>query len=302
MPSALQRLQAKERLLLDRAESMVYGEPSTGPPLKLHLFLPKDLESGGSRAALLFFHGGNWDGGKPVQFAPHALHFVSRGAVCALVEYRTAATHPESSAENSHGDCRAAIRHIRAQAERLRIDPAKVVALGAGAGGNLAACAAMGWPAPATKASDRDDEPAETEARVGSPDAAVLISAIIDVEKEAPYWSRFRDAAGARASSLRRQVRGGAAPMLLLHGTEDRLVPFETAKDFAAAMERRKNVVELAAFEGRGRDFFNFTTDPHSFEACLEAIDEFLAKRGMIPAVPDAGKSCHVISWREDDF
>lgn len=294
MPSALKRLQAKERLVLDSAQSMVYREPSAGPPLRLHLFLPKDLESAESRAALLFFHGGSWDGGKAVQFAPQALHFVSRGAVCALVEYRTASTHPESSAAESHGDCRAVIGFVRAQAERLRIDPAKVVALGAGAGANLAACAAMRVPLSALKA----DEPAVH----GSPDAAVLLSAIIDVEKEAPYWERFHDPASARASSLRRRVRGGAAPMLLQHGTEDRLVPFETAKDFAAAMQRKKNAVELSGFEGRGRDFFNFTTDPQSFEASLASIDEFLSKLGMIQAVSDPGSSCHVVSWREDDY
>ena len=54
--------------------------------LKLHLFSPGE---GTGRSAVVFFFGGGWMGGDPVQFYPHCAYLAARGMVAMGAEYRT---------------------------------------------------------------------------------------------------------------------------------------------------------------------------------------------------------------------
>jgi len=299
MPKAFDRLREKERLLLERAHSATYSDPPEGAGLRLHLFFPEGHGTSGRHPVLVFFHGGAWDRGNVVQFAPHALHFASRGAVCVLAEYRTLASHPSSTAIEAHADCRAALDFLHRQAEAFHLDPSKFVALGTGAGANLAGSAALGVPLSELMASNDGSDPEScTQAALA---AAVLFSATIEVDRARPGYDRFPDPAAARASSLGHQVRSGAPPMLLLHGSVDRLVPLDEVSAFVEQMRRRKNPVELSAFEGRDRDFFNFATDPVSYEASLLIVGDFLERHGLLGECAGADP-CQILSWRENDY
>lgn len=283
----------REKLLLDRARRVVYASVGEGSELALHFFLPKTFSEEGPHPVMLFFHGGLWDRPGLVQFAPHALYYVERGAIAALVEYRTASKHAGAKPSEAQADGRAAIRYVREHAGEIHADPDRIIVVGAGSGANIAGAALLG--APVTRA-EAPAKPSDSK-----PAAGVLLSAIYDVEKGGPCFDRCGSAAEAKAVSLSRFIESGAPPMLLIHGNADRLVPIEDAVEFSEKMERKRNPCRFVEFEGRDREFFNFNLDPVSYEATLAEIDRFLDEHGLLKRqAGDPGP--HLISWREGDF
>ncbi len=286
MGKPIQSITEREKLLLDKAQAKTYSTEG-GRELRIHFYFPREFKEGDARTAILFFNGGAWDRGSVIQFAPHALHFVERGAVCGLVEYRDRQRHPESVPGDAVADARSAVQFVRVHAERLGVDPDKVVGVGAGAGGCLVGNTAM----PEGSASDGIDS---------RPNASVLYSPIIDVEKGSYGFEQFNDPASARQISLSRRIAGGLAPMLILHGTADRLIPVELVKDFAKKIQKRKNSCHLVELEGRDQNFFNLNVDPMSFEIVLAETGEFLEGHGFLEVLPES-EDTRVISWREED-
>lgn len=273
-------------MLLERAQAMGYSGDS-GNELRIHFYFPSDFEERNDHAILLFFNGGAWDRGNVIQFAPHALHFVQQGVVCGLVEYRNRNTHPDSSPSNSAEDARAAIQYVRVHAKRLRIDPEKLILVGAGAGANIAGQATF----------RQEDSSDGVSVR---PNALVMLSPIIDVEKGGYGCEQFSDIADIKQACLSKQIASGAVPMLVMHGTADRLVPCESVENFCFRMGRKKNRCQFVPLEGRGRDFFNLNVDPASFEIVLSEAGAFLEDIGMIEG-RRSQVDTKVISWREED-
>jgi len=294
MRKVIQRLSEREKQLLESARPMSYREVEGGDDLSIHFYFPKQLDEDASRPALLFFNDGAWDRGNVIQFAPHALYYVGRGAVCGLVEYRNRASHPDSTPLAALQDGGAAVRFVRHYAGKLNVDPAKIVTVGAGAGGNIAACAAMKAHAPSAEGDFHLSSP--------QPAAAVLFSAIYDPSEGGYGADQFADAAEARGASLPRYVASGLPAMLIFHGTADRIVPFAEAAEFAAKMKRKKNDCELIDFEGRDRNFFNLNVDPASYEAVLGHVNEFLDRHGILAGSGEEDDESQLLSWRERDY
>ena len=138
-------------LLIDPGVTVIpdvqYGT-ADGTPLLLDVCLPPDAASdapGASpRAAIVAIHGGSWRRGDKadLDFGPACRWLASAGFVVISVNYRLA---PEWSFPAPLDDVRAAVRWLRApeQVSRLSIDPARIGAFGASAGGNLAALLAL---------------------------------------------------------------------------------------------------------------------------------------------------------------
>ncbi len=293
MTKAFNWMNEREKLLLKSAKPLPYQALEDGRELVIHLYLPRDLREGEPRPGFLFFNSGAWGRGSIIQFAPQALYYVDRGAICGLVEYRNRSSHPESRPTDALRDGRAAIHCLRQHADSLHLDPARVIVVGGGAGANIAASAAMRVSLPGSDAS--------INAATARPDAAILFSAILDINKGGYGYDQFTDAAEARLASLSRAIDSGMPPMLLIHGTADRIVPCEDVAEFAAKMERRRNVCELAEFEGRDQNFYNLNVDPASYEASLATMDDFLDRHGLLKKGKNH-ESPHLISWREKDY
>ena len=86
-------------------------------------------------------------------------------------------------------------------------------------------------------------------------------------------------------------------------GAASGLVVFnpEEAAEFVGKMQRHHNVCELAAFEGRDGNFYNFNVDPVSYEASLVTMDDFLDRHGLFRK-GETHESPQIISWRERDY
>ena len=135
--------------------------------LRLHGFRPRQGAPTGT--AIVFFFGGGWTGGTPVQFFPHCIGLAARGATCFAAEYRVKGAHGTTPFE-CVADAKAAIRWLRRNAERLGFAPDRIVAGGGSAGGHLAACAALvPW---------EEDGADTSESCV--PEALLLFNALLD--------------------------------------------------------------------------------------------------------------------------
>lgn len=246
-------------------ENSVPGPPSTPTP------------------AILFFFSSAWDSGLVSQFAPHCLHFAQRGLIAIAVEYRTAGPHNAGPLE-AMADARSAIRWARHHASELGIDPYKVAAAGGSAGAHAVLAAGM-IPDPLF------DDPSDPPGVSCVPDAMVLFDPVVETSPPHGFGaSRFPTPRLARLASPMRYIRSKLPPLLLMHGTHDRVLPFDLTRRFAKKMSRwyRRNQCRLVPFEGRGHSFFNFNVDPRLFEVALNYADAFLVEHGFLPPMPES--------------
>jgi len=297
MPGSFEAISNQQKQLLEQAQRISYHQPEEGGSgLNLHFYLPKGLKEGPPRPVFLFFFSSHWDKGNIIQFAPQALYFVDRGAVCGLVEYRTAASHPGSTPMMAMKDGLAAIRFVRLYHDQLNIDPEKLVVFGGGAGANIAGCAALGI---------RIKDPAVKHPEISPlPNAAVLLSALVDINRKSHAFKQFGNKSSeARKLSLSPLIDASPpCPLIMIHGTSDRITPLADAESFAAKMTRRKREkFEFHAFEGRDASFYNLNMDPVSFEASLNLIDRFLVEHLILEMNADPN-GASLVSWREGDY
>src|SRR6185295_12182490 len=90
-------------------------------------------------------HGGGWTAGDPSQAAGNALHFARRGIATVSISYRLAPAHrfPAPLDDVRHG-----LRHVRAHAAELGVDPERIALLGLSAGAHLALLAHLAHDVP----------------------------------------------------------------------------------------------------------------------------------------------------------
>ncbi len=102
--------------------------------LHLDLFTPA-VGGAGLRPGVVIVHGGGWRSGDRSMLVPMAEKLASHGYVTAVVEYRLSV---ESLFPAAVYDLKAAVRWMRASAEKYGIDSAKIAIYGCSAGGELA--------------------------------------------------------------------------------------------------------------------------------------------------------------------
>lgn len=271
----------RNRALLARGTGYVYKEVA-GHELAAWVFTPEGHQPSARRPAILFFFSSAWDSGLLSQFAPHCLHFADRGMVAATVEYRTASQH-QAGPLDAMSDARSAVRWIRRHAAELGVDPEKIAGGGGSAGAHAILTAAM--------IRDKElDAPSDPSDQSCVPDALVLFDPVVALTPGGKFGAeKFPSAKAARQASPIHRVRKKLPPMILFHGTHDRLLPFSATRSFAKKMRRwyRRNDCRLVPFEGCGHSFFNFNVDPRFFEATINQADSFLVEKGFLPPISE---------------
>jgi acetyl esterase/lipase len=104
---------------------------------------PKSKASGPLPGVLMIF-GGGWTSGRRWNFKAMAIRLAQIGYVTVTCDYRLS---PEAQYPAAVHDLRAAVRWMRANAEKYNIDPKRIGAVGESAGGHLACMLAVtaGW-------------------------------------------------------------------------------------------------------------------------------------------------------------
>lgn len=252
----------RERELLKDAQSYVY-QSEDGFELVAHCFFPDNHDPAKPTPAIVFFHGGLWDVSMTTQFAPHCMHFASRGMVAVAVEYRVSSKH-DSTPDDSFEDAQMAMLWLKHNHAILGVDPNRIIAAGAASGAHMALSLAM-LP-----------EVIEMEGYSPRPLAVIGLSAIVNTTKKGMEFDRFPDPKKATQNSPSNNIRKGLPSTLLIHGKLDTIVPHEHAEKFVKMMKRKKNPCELVDFEAVNHSFFNFNVSAKHFELALNSMDAFI--------------------------
>jgi acetyl esterase/lipase len=243
-----------------------------GKELKLLVDKPPGWTAADKRPAIVFFFGGGWVGGTPKQFERHSAYFASRGMVGVRVEYRTIAKGDKGPPLLSCADAKSAIRHVRAHAAELGIDPARIAGSGGSAGGHLAAFTAL---------VDGLDDPKDDLKVSCKPDALVLFNPVFN--NGPGEWGHERVGKRYRDFSPAHHVKKGAPPTIVFLGEKDDLIPVKVAKDFEADMKKAGSRCDTHLYPGAGHGFFNAA--PYYEKTVIES-DKFLTSLGWLKGEP----------------
>ena len=96
------------------------------------VFLPKGQ---GPHPGVLIIHGGGWAKGDKIKFRSIGLEMTKRGYVSMAIDYRLSG---EAHFPANIHDCHAAVRYLRANAKKYKLDPDRIGVVGGSAGGHLA--------------------------------------------------------------------------------------------------------------------------------------------------------------------
>lgn len=242
-----------------------YKTVETGD-LKLHIFEPEHLKKGPKRAAMVYFFGGGWTVGTALQFYRECAYYASKGMVAVSAEYRISYLH-HSTPFQSVEDARDAIRWLRKNAQELNINPHKIAAAGASAGGHLAAVTGI-IHSDSTAISCR-------------PDLLLLYYPVIDNSKDGygPISVKER----YREISPIHNIGKTAPPALFILGTKDSLIPVKKAEEFKCKMEENGVYCELHLLENAGHPVFYYSKElTREFYTVRTLSDRFLEKFGYL--------------------
>lgn len=131
LPFKPQRVQPYETDALEQHLDVVYAKYGER---ELHLDLFRLKSQHGAQPAVVVVHGGGWLQGDKTRFRAMAQSLALRGYVAAAIEYRLGG---EAKFPAAIHDCNAAVRFLRANAEKYGIDPQRIGAVGGSAGGHL---------------------------------------------------------------------------------------------------------------------------------------------------------------------
>ncbi|MBX3419999.1 MAG: alpha/beta hydrolase [Pirellulaceae bacterium] len=246
-----------------------------GVDLKAYVFRPADWQPGDRRSAIVFFFGGGWVSGTPAQFVPQCQRLAKQGMVAMTVDYRVSSRH-KVTAKDCVADARQALRWLRANAERQGVDPQRIAAGGGSAGGHLAAAIAL----------IASSESAENQTVSCVPNALVLFNPALVLDSiegvsELPEsrMQSLRKLLGTAPRDLSpyHRLHQDAPPTLVLHGTDDRVVPHASVRWYAERATQLGTQCQVVSYEGAGHGFFNPGRGQEDyFEATCQEMEAFL--------------------------
>lgn len=236
--------------------------------LGISMYLPSKRVDKDSLPLVVFFHGGGWKNGAPEQFRAQAEYFKERGAVCALVEYRTQeadGTDPFAAL----ADAKSAVRFLKKRAEIYHIDTTKIVLAGGSAGGQLAA--ACQWVR-------GFDDPTDDLSISTKGETLVLFNPVVDNGPNGYGYSRVKDK--YVQFSPFHQTKKDSTNVLIICGTKDKLIPVSTLEELEYDVNHHGGRCKLVWYEEEGHGFFN---RPPYNQKTREDMDDFLVDIGILP-------------------
>ncbi len=222
--------------------------------LKLDLALP---DGKGPFPAVLCIHGGGWRDGNRKQFAQTIRLLAEKGYVGVSVQYRLT---PKAQFPAQVEDCKCAVRWLRANAGKYRIDPNRVGAMGISAGAHLACMLGLTLPEDGLEGAGGNPKESSrlqavvsvfgpTDLTKGDWDPAVqplLTDFLGGTLNENPKAYR-------RASPIIYVRKEHPAPaFLFFHGTKDNIVRYGQSVRLVEALKAIGGQAELITMEGEG--------------------------------------------------
>jgi acetyl esterase/lipase len=244
--------------------------------LKLDLALP--TEDRPRFPAVVCLHGGGWVGGDRKQMARTIEVLARRGYVAVAPDYRVAPHRFPACLE----DCKTALRWLRGNAGKYRVDTSRIGAVGLSAGAHLACLLGMTEPADGFDGGSYLDQSSRVQ-------AVVSFSGPTDLTDKALYQpdiltGNLVPLLGALPTEKPEAYRKASPihyapqkppPFLLVHGSADRAVPVQQAQALADKLKRQGGSVRVLVLENEGHTWSGPSL-LKSIDAMLTFLDETL--------------------------
>jgi acetyl esterase/lipase len=257
--------------------------------LQLQLDVARPAQGAGPFPAVIILHGaGPLNKGRQANL-PLAFDLAGRGYVAIAVSYRHEARHKFSDPIH---DVQAAVRWLRANAARYKIDKKRVGALGYSVGGGLACLLGLTQPKDGLDEKGPHAESARVQAVVSycpPTDLAgwhkacvqgkVALGPGIIIKAHLESWlggPPNRAAANYASGSPVNYAWAGAAPVLLLHGSADNVVPLEQSELLDQALRKKKADVTLFILKGVAHDIDKSAEAQLTVAAAVAFLDRHL--------------------------
>jgi acetyl esterase/lipase len=257
-------------LMAPKVDVDVVYSKAAGEELKMDIHYPESPRIRPSPAVVVI-HGGGWVSGNKRDMADMSKGLAEQGFLAANVQYRLAPKHKWPTMLD---DVQTAVRYLRANAKRLEIDPKRIGAAGASAGGHLSlllgyrdtrAEKVTEYPGHSSKVQAVFDifGPADLDAFPTNVDTLFVLV----LGKE-----RAKAGKEIREGSPATYVGPGSAPTFILHGTADALVPIAQSRDLYAALKKRGVPVEMFEMPGVGHEVPVASADKAKRENALAGV------------------------------
>ena len=254
-----------------------------GQSLKLDLFIP---QSAPRPPLVVWIHGGGWRAGS--RKTPKLQALTSHGYALASISYRF--TDKALFPAQIH-DCKAAIRWLRAHADKYGYDADRIAVAGSSAGGHLALLTGV------------SGEVEKLEGKIGAHfDRSSTVQAIIDYYGPSDFVLRgktqpdraYTEKSGSfallgglksgqpsveteRFASPAYYVSGDDPPLLIFHGSKDTTVLLDQSEQILSVYKKAGLDARLITLDGAGHGGQAFFKGPH-FDSALEFLDRCRAK------------------------
>lgn len=221
--------------------------------LKMDLIYPEDME-GRTYPCIVWICGGGWLRMDKSAHLAYLAQLAQKGFAVASVEYRTS---NEGSFPMQLVDVKAAIRYLKAHAERYRINRDAFGVMGESAGGYLACMAALDMDA-SLEVGDYLEQSSEVQAACPWYPPTDLATFPHENEKQAAAsaeslmmgFSVMDHPEKAKENSPVSKVTPAAPPFFIIHGNEDKTVPFSQSEELYEVLEKAGCDVTLLALDG----------------------------------------------------
>lgn len=247
-----------------------YSAPG-GESLKLDAHIP---EGPGPFPAVILVHGGGWTAGhKTVNFVVDLFPVLDRtGMAWFTIDYRLAPKHPFPAAKL---DVEAAVRWVKQNAKKYKVNPNKIALMGESAGGHLVnlvgakndlgVAAVVCFYGPI-------DMIRFTESRFAA-------KPMTDNMKSFFLIDGYNEAAKPKlkAASPDTYLNRKTPPFLIIHGTKDTQVPYEQAKLHVELLQKHGIPVELITVEDGVHGVMNWEKDTR-FHGYKQPLIDWLRK------------------------
>ena len=235
--------------------------------------------------AVIWIHGGGWISG--TYHDGPIIPLARAGYFAASIEYRLSnvAKWPAQIQ-----DCKLAVRWLRANAAKYNVDPNRIGVIGESAGGHLVACL------------DTMADVKEYEGDGGWPGVSSAVQAVVDFygpvdfTRKASFVNLGPALFGApflanpdlwKSGSPLFHVAEGDAPVLMVHGDVDQVVPVAQSQAFDAALAKTRVPHQLLVVHNalHGLSAKPGTTIDPSWSIINQTVLDFFAKY-LAPAAP----------------
>ena len=234
-------------------KGIVYGKGGD-QPLELDLAMP--AADRGPYSAVVCIHGGGWRSGTRQSLNNLIEHLAKKGFLAVTVTYRLS---PKYQFPAQIEDCKAAVRWLRANADKYQVNPDKIGAMGFSAGGHLSCLLGT---------ADKD---AGLEGQGGNPDQSSRVQAVVSFFGPTDFTSKTWDKkvedtylipflGGTYEEKKDNYVKGSPSsyvskddpPHLFFHGTKDVLVNISESANLAKKLKGAGVYAKLVTMENDG--------------------------------------------------